>query len=161
MSRVVAKGPKREVLVVVMSGPGVRGGSGAGTMGVPSAGRGAAVPGGARARCVAPAAPAAERARPGRFAAVRECAWLAGVGLCAFVGVFLFGVLALDSGERPVPEGTAVVRVVEGDTLWSVAARFAPDSDQRAVVDRIVELNRLDGEASGSGRALVVPEQRG
>ncbi|WP_258342097.1 LysM peptidoglycan-binding domain-containing protein [Saccharopolyspora gregorii] len=109
----------------------------------------------------APSAPVLVAARARWFRLARECAWLAAVGACAFVGVLLFGLLALDSGARPVPDATAVVRVAEGDTLWSMAARFAPDSDQGAVVDRIVELNRLDPAAPALGGALVVPAQRG
>ncbi|MCA1186070.1 MULTISPECIES: LysM peptidoglycan-binding domain-containing protein [unclassified Saccharopolyspora] len=109
----------------------------------------------------APSAPVLVVARARWFRLARECAWLAAVGACAFIGVLLFGLLALDSGARPVPDATAVVRVAEGDTLWSMAARFAPDSDQGAVVDRIVELNRLDPAAPALGGALVVPAQRG
>ncbi|WP_243789167.1 hypothetical protein [Saccharopolyspora gloriosae] len=112
-------------------------------------------------RGFAPSVPRVVSGRAGWLAAVRECAWLAVVGACAFVGVLLFGMLALDSGARPVPDATAVARVTDGDTLWSVAARSAPDSDQRAVVGRIVELNHLDVGGSRLGGTLIVPAQRG
>lgn len=145
--------------MVAMSGAATRSRSGAARMGSPTvpvvepaALRGTAVAG--------PPAPGVEAARAGWFAAARECAWLVAVGACAFVGVLLFGMLALDSEARPVPDATAVARVADGDTLWSVAARFAPDSDQRAVVGRIVELNRLGSEGAGLGRTLIVPAQR-
>ncbi|GAA3361426.1 LysM peptidoglycan-binding domain-containing protein [Saccharopolyspora gregorii] len=152
--------------MVAMSGAVSRSRSGAATMepsaapiGRPRAERGDAVL--PVEVAAAPSAPVLVAARARWFRLARECAWLAAVGACAFVGVLLFGLLALDSGARPVPDATAVVRVAEGDTLWSMAARFAPDSDQGAVVGRIVELNRLDPAAPALGGALVVPAQRG
>ncbi|GAB2681476.1 hypothetical protein GCM10027271_48330 [Saccharopolyspora gloriosae] len=153
--------------MVAMSGAATRSRSGAARMGSPAVPAGGlSLPRGAVAAeppmlRAARSAPGAEAARAGWLAAARECAWLVAVGACAFVGVLLFGVLALDSGARPVPDATAVARVADGDTLWSVAARFAPDSDQRAVVGRIVELNRLGADGSGLGRTLIVPAQRG
>jgi predicted Zn-dependent protease len=59
-------------------------------------------------------------------------------------------------GERPdpaIPQRTAVVRVGAGETIWDVAARVAPQLDQRAVVDRIRKLN-------GLADAEVVPDQQ-
>lgn len=153
--------------MVAISGATTRSRSGAARMGSPVVPAGElAVPRGVAAtepqrRRVVRSAPGVVSTRAGWFAAARECAWLVAVGACAFVGVLLFGMLALDSGVRPVPDATAVTRVAHGDTLWSVAARVAPDSDQRAVVGRIVELNRLGAEGAGLGRTLIVPAQRG
>ena len=39
--------------------------------------------------------------------------------------------------------------VAPGDTLWSIAARVAPDADVRATVDRLVQLNGNDPIAVG------------
>ncbi|MEV6627800.1 LysM peptidoglycan-binding domain-containing protein [Amycolatopsis sp. NPDC051114] len=47
--------------------------------------------------------------------------------------------------------------VGQGDTLSSLAARFAPDSDASAVVARIKELNRLDEAVLVAGLPLTVP----
>lgn len=91
--------------------------------------------------------------------ALVESAWLAGVGLCAFAVVLAFGLLAAKPVE-PVPNTTDLVSVSSGDTLPGLAARFAPDSDQGAVVRRIVELNHLDAAEPATGRSLVVPVRR-
>ncbi|MBB4684980.1 LysM peptidoglycan-binding domain-containing protein [Amycolatopsis jiangsuensis] len=56
-----------------------------------------------------------------------------------------------------VPERTASVSVRPGDTLTALATRFAPDSDQAAVVSRIKQLNDLDDTALVPGFPLTVP----
>lgn len=101
------------------------------------------------------------RAAPRWRHALAEFAWLGAVGACAFGVVLAFGLLAARPEVLPVPGATAVVPVGEGDTLREVAARFAPDSDQAAVVRRIVELNRLDAARPAAVGALQVPVQRG
>lgn len=58
-----------------------------------------------------------------------------------------------------VPERTAVVSVAPGETLWDVAARYAPESDPRAVVERIEELNGVTATDVTVGYALTVPVQ--
>ncbi|MQA79294.1 MAG: LysM peptidoglycan-binding domain-containing protein [Streptosporangiales bacterium] len=58
----------------------------------------------------------------------------------------------------PTPGAERVtVTVGEGDTLWSIAAAAAPQADRRATVDRIVEVNGLDGSRIEPGQRLVVP----
>jgi hypothetical protein len=67
-------------------------------------------------------------------------------------------------GQRPdpaIPQRTAVVRVGAGETIWDVAARVAPQSEQRAVVDRIRKLNGLaDAEVVLPDQQLQVPDGR-
>jgi predicted Zn-dependent protease len=66
-------------------------------------------------------------------------------------------------GQRPdpaVPQQTAVVRVGAGETIWDVAARVAPQSDQRAVVDQIRKLNRLADSEVVPDQQLQVPDGR-
>ncbi|MGH3467035.1 MAG: LysM peptidoglycan-binding domain-containing protein, partial [Thermocrispum sp.] len=58
-----------------------------------------------------------------------------------------------------VPQRTAVVAVAPGETLWDVAAKYAPESDPRAVVDRIEELNGVIAADVTAGYALTVPVQ--
>lgn len=93
--------------------------------------------------------------------ALGEFAWLGAVGVSAFAVVLAFGLLASEPGVRPVPAATAVVPVGVHDSLPEIAARFAPGSDQEAVVRRIVELNRLDAARPAESGELVVPVQRG
>lgn len=49
------------------------------------------------------------------------------------------------------------VIVVEGDTLWSIAAHVAPDADRRAAVRQIIAANHLNGPHIEPGQRLVVP----
>lgn len=56
-----------------------------------------------------------------------------------------------------VPTETDVVRVGAGETVWDVAQRVAPQSDQRAVVERIYELNGMASSAVQPGQRLEVP----
>ncbi|MEV0697635.1 LysM peptidoglycan-binding domain-containing protein [Saccharopolyspora sp. NPDC050389] len=84
-----------------------------------------------------------------------EWIWLTSVAIFTFLIVMLVGLFGL--GDAPVAGGNAVVEVHAGDTLWGIAGRVAPDSDPRAVVAKIVELNGLDEVAVESGRLLLVP----
>ncbi|CAM01079.1 LysM domain-containing protein [Saccharopolyspora erythraea NRRL 2338] len=87
---------------------------------------------------------------------------LASVGAFTFLMVLLVGLVGPGSGmgDEPVPAGTAVVQVRTGDTLWGLAERFAPASDPRLVVDRIAQMNGLNGVTAEVGRPLVVPMER-
>lgn len=59
-----------------------------------------------------------------------------------------------------LPVETAVVQVGAGETLWDVAQRVAPESDPRAVVERIRQLNGIEGSAVQPGQQLWVPDGR-
>jgi LysM domain len=66
-------------------------------------------------------------------------------------------------GQAPsegIPTQTAVTRVGAGETLWDVAQRVAPKSDQRAVVERIQQLNGMASSAIQPGQELQVPAGR-
>jgi hypothetical protein len=66
-------------------------------------------------------------------------------------------------GQRPdpaIPQRMAVVRVGAGETIWDVAARVAPQSDPRAVVDRIRKLNGLADTEVAPDQQLQVPDGR-
>lgn len=83
------------------------------------------------------------------------------IALCVMVG--LTGVLsgpvanAMGVGGAPKarPSRTYVVR--PGDTLWSIAARFAPSTDPRIVVDAITSANGLDPAVLVPGHELSIP----
>lgn len=90
-------------------------------------------------------------------------AGLLAAGFAMFAVIAFSGtVLAqmVDSMAPAVPDRTAVVSVGAGESLWDVARQNAPGSDPQAVVDRIAELNDLQGGAVPAGASLVVPAGR-
>jgi hypothetical protein len=81
--------------------------------------------------------------------------WVLAVASVAFAAVVGLGMLA-SSVAPSVPSTTKVVRVLPGESLWELAGRVAPDSDPSAVVDRIRELNGVEGSVF-PGQPLTVP----
>lgn len=74
--------------------------------------------------------------------------------LCFTATAVLVAVVLLSAGSTRVV-GPVVVQ--PGDTLWSVAQRVDPGADPRAVIDRIKELNGLQGDTVVVGVVLQVP----
>lgn len=83
--------------------------------------------------------------------------WLAAIAVAACLVVTVLGVFGSGTPGGAVPARTASVSVQQGDTLTAIAARFAPDSDQAAVVERIKQLNHLDDAVLVPGLPLTVP----
>lgn len=120
-------------------------------------------------RRIAPGRPPTRRRVAGapRVLARRRCdapgprlslVWVLGVASVAFVAVVGLGSLA-SSVAPAVPSATKVVRVLPGESLWELAGRVAPDADPAAVVERIRELNSVDGGVH-PGQPLTVPYSR-
>lgn len=84
--------------------------------------------------------------------------WVLAVASVVCAAVVGLGALSNSVGPT-VPSETTVVRVKPGESLWDVAGRVAPDSDATAVVDRIRELNGIDGSVQ-PGQPLTVPFER-
>ncbi|MGH3757951.1 LysM peptidoglycan-binding domain-containing protein [Actinophytocola sp.] len=82
--------------------------------------------------------------------------WLLAVAAVVCLAVVGLGMLA-SSGQASVPERTTVVRVEPGESLWELAGRVAPGSDESAVVDRIRELNGGLADGVTPGQPLTVP----
>jgi predicted Zn-dependent protease len=86
------------------------------------------------------------------------------VALSATVIVTLSVVAGLSwlgqSADPAIPERTAVIRVGAGETVWDVAARVAPRSDPRVVVERIRQLNGLSAAGVVPDQQLQVPDGR-
>lgn len=81
-----------------------------------------------------------------------------------FAIVALFGVVVggmAEGADAPVPDRTVLVSVAPGQSLWDLAAEYAPDSDPRDVVERIQTLNELSSGAVAAGYPLAVPVQAG
>ncbi|MDQ7802328.1 LysM peptidoglycan-binding domain-containing protein [Amycolatopsis sp. A133] len=109
-----------------------------------------------RARVVAGRRPAGAPCAAPRRVPVRW-PWLAALAVASCLVITGLGLLGSGASGAPVPERTATVSVGQGDTLASLAARFAPDSEPGAVVARIKELNRLDQAVLVPGLPLTVP----
>ncbi|WP_410568665.1 LysM peptidoglycan-binding domain-containing protein [Amycolatopsis sp. cmx-4-61] len=109
-----------------------------------------------RARVVAGRRPAGAPCAAPRRVPVRW-PWLAGLAVASCLMITGLGFLGSGSSGAAVPARTATVSVGQGDTLSSLAARFAPDSEPGAVVAKIKELNRLDGAVLVPGLPLTVP----
>ncbi len=76
--------------------------------------------------------------------------------------VSLIAAGAVQAADRPAPPRVAeqnLARVVvrPGQSLWSVAERADPGADTRQVIQQIVELNDLTGDAVVAGQLLWVP----
>jgi len=54
---------------------------------------------------------------------------------------------------------TGVVVVQAGQSLWEIASSVAPESDPRATITAIRDLNGLGSDAVVPGQALVVPSR--
>ncbi|MGH3717482.1 MAG: LysM peptidoglycan-binding domain-containing protein [Pseudonocardiaceae bacterium] len=93
--------------------------------------------------------------RSGRVAKVVAAAT---VTLAVVCGLGVIGQGVIGPGASPgIPSETTVIRVGAGETVWDVARRVAPQSDQRAVVERIRQLNGIAGSAMTPGQQLQVP----
>ncbi|MDT7727702.1 MAG: hypothetical protein QOI21_4278 [Actinomycetota bacterium] len=85
--------------------------------------------------------------------------WLTGLAVAACLAITGLGLLAGGMATAEVPAGTAVVSVAPGETLSDLAARFAPNSDTGAVVERIKQLNMLEDATLVPGIPLTVPAE--
>ena len=73
------------------------------------------------------------------------------------LGSLLGSLVSGGAGEGLHLAGVSSVVVEPGDTLWSIAESVADGSDVRAVVDRIQELNGLEGSGLVPGQVLQLP----
>ncbi len=81
--------------------------------------------------------------------------------LLALVAV-LFGAFSLGRSVSEAAPPSAysaehVVTVEQGDSLWTLARRVAPDHDPRDVVAKIRDLNDLSSSGLVPGQQLVLP----
>jgi nucleoid-associated protein YgaU len=102
----------------------------------------------------------AGRPRSTRVRLTRRARRLAVVlALCGGVvlGSLLDSLVSGGAGDGLHLAGVSSVVVEPGDTLWSIAQSVAGEADVRAVVDRIQELNRLEGSSLVPGQVLQLP----
>jgi hypothetical protein len=98
---------------------------------------------------------------------------LLGIPAIALAAVMVFASLAILLGSRATPAHASVtyaavdmadyafpVTVLEGDSLWSIAAASNPHRDVRDVVSEIVALNELTSGVIQAGQRLYIPFPR-
>ncbi|MCW2633135.1 MAG: Peptidoglycan-binding lysin domain protein [Pseudonocardia sp.] len=104
-------------------------------------------------------APSPKAAGPttAQVARVRRAVALVLVAPVTLAVVVLLGQLAHVAQAAAVPDRTVAVRVAEGESLWQLARRAAPQADAGAVVERIVEVNGLESAAVWPGQVVLVP----
>jgi nucleoid-associated protein YgaU len=73
------------------------------------------------------------------------------IGLAVVVSAW-FGAASSTPPARSAQPAQVVVH--NGDTLWSIAGRIAPNRDPRAVIDRLLKVNRLASPALVPGQVL-------
>jgi len=100
------------------------------------------------------ARPGAVRLRLTRRA--RRLAVVLALAVGVAVGSWLAPLLSGGDGDLRLA-GVESVVVQPGDTLWSIAGSLGGDGDVRAVVDRLQELNGLDGAPLVPGQTLQLP----
>jgi len=86
----------------------------------------------------------------------RRLAVVLGMAAAVALGSWL-GPLVDGSGSELRLAGESSVVVRSGDTLWSIASSVAEGADVRTVVDRIQELNGLEGTELQPGQLLLLP----
>ena len=96
--------------------------------------------------------------RRGRFVLIGLPVMLATTALLLVAGIFTAPVMAADAESAGV-ESTEVA-VLAGDSLWGLAAEFAPNADRRTVIKEIIDLNNLGGQALQPGQIIHIPVQR-
>lgn len=80
--------------------------------------------------------------------------------ILGIVIAFMSGGSAVASSDTvSTPATFETVKVVEGDTLWSIAEDVAPDADPRDVIDDILAFNVLSSAAITPGQTLSIPAE--
>jgi hypothetical protein len=80
------------------------------------------------------------------------------VVLLTVVAIVFFLLLTSGAGAGNEVRPTGMHLVVNGDTLWSIAAQHTqPGEDVRTTVFDIKRMNRLEGSIIQAGEQLVVP----
>ena len=103
--------------------------------------------------------------RRGRFVfmgipAVIAAAVLALSAMAVMIGVFANPANASTVSDIAPANYAMTVTVLQGDSLWSLAAKADPSRDPRDVVSDIVVLNELHGGVIHPGQKLFVPVEK-
>jgi hypothetical protein len=80
--------------------------------------------------------------------------------LLLIVAAFVYAAFGLGhASASPEPVSSSVHQVVvqQGESLWAIASRVAPNQDPRDVVGKIESLNHLHGSTVAAGVTLQLP----
>ena len=95
--------------------------------------------------------------RRGRLARTLALVVLMGVLALSLVDTLASRSALADDTPPTAPVLTQSVVVEQGDSLWLIAERAAPESDPRGVVTQIRELNGLRSNVIQPGQVLLIP----
>ena len=80
------------------------------------------------------------------------------LAVLAACGLFVAGASAAQASGPASAHGRAAQVIVQpGDTLWSIAQSADPNADARAIVQQILQANRLTDPNITAGQRLWVP----
>jgi hypothetical protein len=114
------------------------------------------VPDPAPARRAAAPAPRLRLTRRGRFVLIGLPTMLGAAALLVLAGIFTAPVMASGTAAADAVQGQTVT-VLDGETLWGLAAELAPERDPRDVVAEIIEVNNLATSRLEPGQRIFIP----
>lgn len=100
---------------------------------------------------------AAAAASPVRLTRRGRLVVVLAVAVLAFLAAAAFGRATSQAGTDAARPATRAVTVQLGDTLWGIAVDVAPQTDPRATIERLRELNDLGTDVVQAGQQLIVP----
>lgn len=109
-------------------------------------------------RTTASKTPSLHLTRRGRLVLIGLPAILMTAALLALIGFFTAPAVA--AGTAPELPEIQRVSLNSGESLWSLATRYAPQEDPRIVVAHIVEMNNLADAVVPAGSQLFIPVSR-
>ncbi|MBR6472114.1 MAG: LysM peptidoglycan-binding domain-containing protein [Firmicutes bacterium] len=84
--------------------------------------------------------------------------FIAFVTICIILFTLCFNLIfALSTAQSESVENYIKVGVSSGDTLWSIAQTYMPDTDTREAVYIIKKINNLDSDYLTVGTLLDIP----
>lgn len=102
------------------------------------------------------ARPRLQLTRRGRLTLIGLPLMLAATAAIVLAGIFTAPVMASGAAETSAVKATSV-SVMDGDTIWGLAAEFAPERDRQQVVAEITEMNDLRSSVLIPGQEIFVP----
>jgi len=101
-------------------------------------------------------APRLRLTRRGRFVLIGMPTMLGAAALLVLAGLFTAPVMATGTATDDAVQGQTVT-VLDGETLWGLAAELAPERDPREVVAEMIEVNNLATSNLEPGQRIFVP----